>query len=93
MKLLRDFAAGAFWVALILHVLGSFTTFVPGAERGYFLVVACLASAGLIVPQRRYRVAAGFLVFLSLVGACYGHIRGVEYRERLNEIREMELDD
>ena len=50
-----------FWTAVLFALLGSVITFYPGAERGWFLVVAALAAAGLFIPKTTYRVAAALL--------------------------------
>jgi hypothetical protein len=72
-----------FWLSALLAVLGFIMTFVPGAERGWFLFVAVLSMAGLFIPKIPYRVAAELLLLLALAQAYIGHQRGVEYRQRI----------
>lgn len=76
-----------FWLAVFLAALGSIITFVPGAEFGWFLVVAGLALAGLFIPRVAYRISAVVLLILALVLAFDGHRRGVEYRQRVSAHR------
>jgi len=73
-----------FWFSVFLAVLGFIMTFVPGAERGWFLAVAGLSVAGLFIPKTPYRVAAALLLLIALTHAYTGHQRGVEYRQRLS---------
>ena len=73
-----------FWASVLLAVLGFIMTFVPGAERGWFLTVAVLSVAGLFIPKTPYRVAAALLLLLALVQAYIGHQRGVEHRQQLS---------
>jgi hypothetical protein len=76
-----------FWLAVLLAVLGYVITFVPGAECGWFLVVAGLAASGLFIPKAAYRVAAGVLVVLALAMAYSGYRHGVEYHQWLSTHR------
>jgi hydrogenase/urease accessory protein HupE len=70
-----------FWAAAVLGIIGCVTTFVPGAEACWFLVVAILALAGLFIPKVCYRVAAVVLLALSLLAIFHGYGRGTEYRQ------------
>jgi len=58
-----------FWLAVVLAVLGDVITFVPGAEREWFLVVAGLSASGLLIPKAAYRISAVVLVVLALAAA------------------------
>ena len=76
-----------FWAALLFALLGFVITFFPGAEFGWFLVVAALSAAGLFIPKTPYRVAAALLLILALTEAYSGHQRGVEYQQWLSTHR------
>jgi hypothetical protein len=69
-----------FWLGALLIALGSFITFVPGAECGWFLVAAGLSACGVFLPRTAYRVAASLLLIVALVWAHSGYRRGVEYQ-------------
>ena len=72
----------AFWSAVLLAVLGTFITFVPGAECGWFLLVAVLSVAGFFIPKTCYRIAAAALLIFALKAAYDGYQGGIRYRER-----------
>ena len=74
----------SFWIGVLLFALGSFITFVPGSEAGWFVVTACLLVPGFLIPKRRYRFASAALVGLCLLYAYFGYLDGVRYRERQN---------
>ena len=76
-----------FWFAVVLAGLGNVMSFVPGAERGWFLTVAVVAVTGLFIPKTPYRVAASLLLLLALSQAYTGHRRGVDYRHQLSTDR------
>ncbi|HEY5895035.1 MAG TPA: hypothetical protein VIT91_17590 [Chthoniobacterales bacterium] len=76
-----------FWLSVVLAVPGFVITFVPGADRGWFLTVAALSATGLFIPKTLYRVAAALLLLLALSQAYTGHRRGIEYRQRLSTDR------
>jgi hypothetical protein len=59
-----------FWLAVLLTVLGNLISFVPGAECGWFLVVAVLSVS-----------AAALLLILALAWTYSDYRRGVEYRQ------------
>jgi cell division protein FtsW (lipid II flippase) len=69
-------------LAIVLAILGLFITFVPGAETGWFLVVAALSISGLFIPRIPSRIAAALLLVFALGFAYEGYQRGVEYREK-----------
>ena len=79
------FGTVCFWLGVMHALLGSIVTFVPGAECGWYIFSGVLISFGLIVPKRRYRIAAVILASLCFAGAYSGYVRGVEYRKWLNE--------
>ena len=83
MSATRRFLLLPFWLAVLLAALGYVITFVPGAECGWFLVVAGLSASGLFIPKAAYRVAASLLVILALAMAYSGYCHGVEHRQRL----------
>jgi hypothetical protein len=76
-----------FWLGVLLAALGYVITFIPGAECGWFLVVAGLSASGLFIPKTAYRVAAGLLVVLALGMAYSGYRHGLEYRQWLSTHR------
>jgi hypothetical protein len=78
-----------FWLAVLLTVLGYVISFVPGADCGWFLVVAGLSCSGLFIPRASYRSVSGLLLILALASAYSGYRHGVEYRQRLS-IRQAE---
>jgi hypothetical protein len=65
----------------VLGALGYIITFVPGAEFGWFLVVAGLSVAGLFIPKFGYKASAALILILALVSTYDGYRRGVEYRQ------------
>jgi len=67
---------------MCLAILGSLITFIPGAERNWFLVVAGLSIPGFFISKRSFRIAAMLLFLLALGCAYSGHRRGIEYHER-----------
>ena len=76
-----------FWFGVLWFGLGNVITFVPGAEREWFIAVAGLVAFGLIVPRCSYRIAAALLLLLSVLAAFAGHKRGIGYREDLDQRR------
>ena len=63
----------AFWLGVAHFVLGSFTSFVPGAQAKWFVVTALLLLAGTLVSKWKYRLAAfilgcfcGFMIYDDL---------------------------
>lgn len=84
MRTARKLLYFPFWSAVTLTVLGSFVTFYPGAECGWYLGVAALSLAGLFIPSVFYRVGAALLLLLALYAAYSGYRHGVEYREWLS---------
>jgi len=76
-----------FWLGVLWFVLGTFITFVPGGEQGWFTIAGVLTAFGFFVPQRRYRIAAFVFVALSTFAAFAGHKRGIEYRQYLEHRR------
>jgi hypothetical protein len=63
----------AFWLAVLGALLGYVITFVPGAESGWYALVAVLALGGIFVPKRSYRIAAVLLFTVALVAVYEGH--------------------
>ena len=72
----------SFWSAVVLAILGTIISFVPGAECGWFLFVAVHSVAGLFIPKSCYRIAAAALLIFALKVAYDGYQGGVRYRER-----------
>jgi|GEM_PF-2470080 len=72
-----------FWLGVLWFVLGTFITFVPGGEQGWFIIAGVLTAFGFCVPQRRYRIAALIFVALSTFFSFEGHKRGIEHRQHL----------
>ncbi len=69
-----------FICAFGFFVLGFLITFYPGAEREYFIFVACLFLLPMLIPRGGFRALAAGFVFISLLLALRGHWRGVHYR-------------
>jgi hypothetical protein len=74
-----------FWLGLLLAVIGSVMSFVPGADCEWFIVAGILLALGLLIPTRRYRSAAFILCSLCFFFAYSGYLRGVEYRQWLKQ--------
>jgi hypothetical protein len=70
-----------FWLAVVMAVLGSIITFVPGAEGFWFVIVAALSFFGLLIPKIFYRGAATLLLILSIIAADHGYQRAIKYRQ------------
>jgi len=73
----------AFWLAVLFAVMGYVITFIPGAESGWFALVAVLATGGFFIPRTSYRVAAVLLFAVALVVVYDGYQHGLRYREWL----------
>ena len=73
----------AFWIGLLHGTLGSFITFYPGSDCGWFIVSGVLITVGLFVPNARYRVAAFLLCLLCFMYAYSAYVRGIEYHKWL----------
>jgi hypothetical protein len=73
----------AFWFGTMLFVLGSFISFYPGAEAGWFAVTGALVGCGFFVPSKRYRIATIAIVAICLFWTFAGYQRGLEYQEWL----------
>jgi hypothetical protein len=71
-----------FWSVALLATLGTIITFVPGAECGWFLLVAALSVAGFFIPTIRHRIAAAALLIFALKAAYDGYQGGIRHRER-----------
>jgi hypothetical protein len=76
----------SFWLGVFMFVFRSIATFVPGAECGWFVITAIFTAIGVLVPKRRYRVAAAILCVVSCSPAHDGHYRGLRYRSQLSPI-------
>lgn len=61
-----------FWIAVVMTFIGSAITFDPNAQCGWFLLVASLATAGLCIPGKAYRIAAAVMLVLALSAAYEG---------------------
>lgn len=72
----------SFWSAVLLAILGIIITFVPGAECGWFLLVAALSVAGFFISKTCYRIAAAMLLVFALKAAYDGYQGGIRFRER-----------
>jgi hypothetical protein len=79
-----------FWLGVLWFVLGTFITFVPGGEQGWFTIAGVLTAFGFFISQRRYRIAALAFVTLSTLAAFDGHKRNIEYRQHLEPRRAEE---
>jgi hypothetical protein len=68
-------------LALLLGLLGSVMTFVPGYQAEWFGVVAAGALTGMLSPTRWMRVLAVALA-VCLAGLAWdGYVQGRRYRE------------
>jgi hypothetical protein len=76
------FRFGGLW-----FVLGNFITFIPGAEKEWFMVAAGFVAFGLFVPRWHYRIPAAIFLLLSVLAAFDSHHRGIEYGQRLEQSR------
>ena len=72
-------------IGLWLGVMGSFITFVPGAETAWFALAAIAAATGVLSPDWRTRLAGVGLAGVFAWFAWHGYLRGVEYREWLRQ--------
>lgn len=70
-------------LALLLGLLGSLITFVPGGEAGWFGMAAVPAALGLLSPSWRVRVVA--IVLVLVWQARLGYQRGQAYQEWLRQ--------
>ena len=73
----------AFWFGTMLFALGSFISFYPGAETGWFAFTAVFIGFGLLVPSKRYRVSTILILAICLFWTFAGYQRGLEYQEWL----------
>ncbi|HUT14365.1 MAG TPA: hypothetical protein VMY42_28020 [Thermoguttaceae bacterium] len=64
---------------------GFVMTFYPGAEVGHYAFCGVLVAAGLLIPNKWYRIAAVSLLVLFAMMAADGYFRGVRYREWLRQ--------
>ena len=76
----------AFWFGIVLGVLGSLTTFVPGGETYWFGFTAIFLAAGLFANGYKYRISAAILLILYLVATYNGYMRGIEHQEFLKTL-------
>ena len=76
----------AFWFGIVLGILNSLTTFVPGAETYWFAFNAIFFAAGLFANGYKYRIAAAILLILCLVATYNGFVRGIEHQEFLKTL-------
>lgn len=76
-------AKSAFWFGTMLFVLGSFISFYPGAETGWFAITAAVVGFGFFVPNKRYRIVTFVIVATCLLWTFAGDQRGLEYQEWL----------
>lgn len=63
----------SFWTAVVMTFIGSAITFYPGAQCGWFLLVAALATAGVFIPGKPYRIPATVMLVLALSAAYEGY--------------------
>jgi hypothetical protein len=75
----------AIGIAVLLALLGSFISFVPGGEAWWFGLSAGAAAFGLLSPSRRARAIALVLVLLLLWQVRLGYQREQEYQEWLRQ--------
>jgi hypothetical protein len=73
-------ASIALMFALMLAVLGSVITWIPGADAGWYAMTAVIALGGVLAPERRWKLAACLVVGGLLGCAVYEYDRGVKYR-------------
>ena len=72
MTIARKLPRLSFWSAVVMTFIGSAITFDPSAQCGWFLLVASLATAGLCIPGKAYRIAAAVMLVLALSAAYEG---------------------
>jgi energy-coupling factor transporter transmembrane protein EcfT len=74
------------FLALGWFVLGFLITFYPGAEQWWFMTTAALFLLVFLVSRGSgYRIAAVVFIFVSLLFAFQGYLRGVRYQAWLAE--------
>ena len=73
----------AFWLGVILGILGSFISFVPGGEAYWFAFTSIFIACGLFANGSLIRIAAFVLLALCLIATYNGYVRGIEYQEFL----------
>lgn len=72
----------AFWLGMMLFLLGSMISFIPGAETDWYIITAGLVGMGFFVSSKYYRIAAIFTVAICVFCAYAGYNRGVEYQHK-----------
>ena len=75
--------------ALLLGLLGSIITFVPGSQVGWFGVASAAALTGGLSPSKRMRVLA-VILGVCLAGLSWdGYLERRRYREYLKHLPEI----
>jgi hypothetical protein len=70
-------------VAAFLLVAGSFVTFIPGAQAGWYVLTAAFAVVGFLSRRRWVRGTAVGVVVIAGVLGWLGYRDGVRYREHI----------
>lgn len=76
-------ARAVFWFGVFFALGGLFITFYPGSAAGWYLIATFLIAAGMIVPERRYRISATLLSLLCLAFAGASVFEGIAYEDWL----------
>ena len=87
LRLLREMAGPCLGLSLVIGLMGTAVTFVPGSELSYFGVTAALSVPGLFSRKWKIKAAALALFVLWSLLAFGGFMRGLEYREKLPVIK------
>jgi hypothetical protein len=72
----------AFWLGMMLFLLGSLISFIPGAETDWFIITAGLVGMGFFVSSKYYRIAAIVTVAICVFWAYAGYSLGVEHKTK-----------
>lgn len=75
------------WFGVVLVILGSMISFVPGRETYWFSCTSLLIAGGLFASGYKYKIASIILLVLCLIATYNGYIRGIEYVEFLKTRR------
>ena len=90
MKTLRPLFIGLFLIGVLLFILGTIITFLPGAEQDWYIGTAVPIAFGLLVREKAFRIASILLLITCIIVAIEGHKHGVEYRKKLQEIHHQD---
>lgn len=73
-----------FIFSIILLILYQFTTFVPGAEKNFYIFLCVLLTIPIVLSDKKIiKIITLILLIISIIGVYGGHKRGVEYKEFL----------